>query len=76
MINIRSAIEREVKEGRLAITPRSDRNVLDEVYVQEQLTELLLSYTPRWLQLGLGVVLALNDDQFVKVCLPCYICTL
>ena len=70
MINIRSAIEREVKEGRLAITPRSNRNVLDEVYVQEQLTKLLLSYTPRWLQLGLGIVLALDDDQFVKVSLP------
>jgi len=76
MMNIRSAIDREVKEGRLAITPRSNRNVLDEVYVQEQLTKLLLSYTPRWLQLGLGVVLALDDDQFVKVSLPCYICTL
>jgi len=76
MMNIRSAIEREVKEGRLAITPRSNRNILDEVYVQEQLTKLLLSYTPRWLQLGLGVVLALNDDQFVKVCLPCYTFTL
>jgi len=76
MIDIRSAIEREVKEGRLAITPRSNRNVLDEVYVQEQLTKLLLSYTPRWLQLGLGVVLALDDDQFIKVSLSCYICTL
>ena len=60
---IRKAVEREVKEGRLAIVPpRTDRFVLDEVYVQEQLTNLLLTYTPRWLQLGLGIVLALNDE--------------
>ena len=66
---IRCSVEREVKEGRLAITPRSNRNVLDEVYVQEQLTKLLLSYTPRWLQLGLGVVLAMNYDESIKVSL-------
>ena len=69
---IRCSVEREVKEGRLAITPRSNRNVLDEVYVQEQLTKLLLSYTPRWLQLGLGVVLAMNYDESIKVSL--YVC--
>ena len=40
----------------------------DEVYIQEQLTELLLSYTPRWLQLGLGIVLSLNTSQSRKVC--------
>lgn len=57
MRQVRSAIEREVTEGRLAITPRSNRNVLDEVYVREQLTKLLLSFTPRWLQLGLEILL-------------------
>eukprot|EP00984_Skeletonema_dohrnii_P031823 scaffold24849_cov104-Skeletonema_dohrnii-CCMP3373.AAC.2 len=63
MSAIRFAIEREVTEGRLAITPRAGRNILDEVYVQEQLSTLLLSYTPRWLQLGLEVVLAHHGDQ-------------
>lgn len=63
MSAIRFAIEREVTEGRLAITPRAGRNILDEVYVQEQLSSLLLSYTPRWLQLGLDVVLAHHGDQ-------------
>ena len=57
MREVRSTIEREVTEGRLAITPRSTRNVLDEVYVREQLTKLLLSFTPRWLQLGLEILL-------------------
>lgn len=62
MHSIRNAVEREVKEGRLAIVPpRTDRFVLDEVYVQEQLTKLLLSYTPRWLQLGLGIVLGSSN---------------
>lgn len=62
MHSIRNAVEREVKEGRLAIVPpRNDRFILDEVYVQEQLTNLLLSYTPRWLQLGLGIVLASSN---------------
>ncbi len=76
---IRCSVEREVKHGRLAITPRSDeghlamtpgsdRNILDEVHVREQLTTLLLSYTPRWLQLGLGIVLAMNDSELIKVC--------
>ncbi len=61
---IRNTVQREVKEGRLAIVPpRTDRFVLDEVYVQEQLTKLLLTYTPRWLQLGLGIVLALNNED-------------
>ncbi len=63
MSAIRFAIDREVTEGRLAITPRAGRNILDEVYVQEQLSTLLLSYTPRWLQLGLHVVLAHHGDQ-------------
>lgn len=63
MSAIRFAIDREVTEGRLAITPRAGRNILDEVYVQEQLSTLLLSYTPRWLQLGLHVVLAYHGDQ-------------
>jgi hypothetical protein len=70
MQSIRNAVEREVKEGRLAIVPpRTERFVLDEVHVQEQLTKLLLSYTPRWLQLGLGIVLALNntDGHNIKV---------
>ncbi|KAL7499763.1 hypothetical protein ACHAWT_010731 [Skeletonema menzelii] len=57
MSAIRFAIEREVTEGRLAITPRAGRNILDEVYFQDQLSTLLLSYTPRWLQMGLDVVL-------------------
>ena len=75
---IRCSVEREVKHGRLAITPRSDeghlaitpgsdRNILDEVHVREQLTKLLLSYTPRWLQLGLGIVLAMNDSELIRV---------
>jgi abnormal spindle-like microcephaly-associated protein len=66
MTAIRFAVEREVTEGRLAITPREDRrNILDEVYVQEQLSTLLLSYTPRWLQLGLNVVLTpYGDNRF------------
>ena len=63
MSAIRFAIEREVTEGRLAITPRAGRNILDEVYVKGQLSPLLLSYTPRWLQLGLEVVLAHHGDQ-------------
>jgi len=63
MSAIRFAIDREVTEGRLAITPRAGRNILDEVFVQEQLSTLLLSYTPRWLQLGLHVVLAHHGDQ-------------
>jgi hypothetical protein len=71
MQSIRKSVEREVKEGRLAIVPpRTDRFILDEVYVQEQLTKLLLSYTPRWLQLGLGIVLALNNGgQIIQVSL-------
>jgi hypothetical protein len=75
---IRCSVEREVKHGRLAITPRSDeghlattpgsdRNILDEVHVREQLTKLLLSYTPRWLQLGLGIVLAMNGSELSRV---------
>ena len=75
---IRSSVEREVKYGRLAIAPRSDeghlatasgsdRNVLDEVHVREQLTELLLSYAPRWLQLGLGIVLGSNNSEAISV---------
>ncbi|KAL7442086.1 hypothetical protein ACHAXM_008219 [Skeletonema potamos] len=68
MTVIRFAIEREVTEGRLAITPRAGRNILDEVYVQEQLSALLLSYTPRWLQLGLDVVLAhYGDEKFQQL---------
>ena len=63
MTLIRFAIEREVTEGRLAITPRGGRNILDEVYIQEKLSSLLLSYTSRWLQLGLEVVLAHHSDQ-------------
>jgi hypothetical protein len=75
---IRLSVEREVKYGRLAIAPRSDeghlatasgsdRNVLDEVHVREQLTELLLSYSPRWLQLGLGIVLGSNNSEVISV---------
>ena len=68
MREVRSVIEREVTEGRLAITPRSTRNVLDEVYVREQLTKLLLSYTPRWLHLGLVILLG---DTIFKVGVGC-----
>lgn len=75
---IRSSVESEVKYGRLAIAPRSDeghlatasgsdRNVLDEVHVREQLAELLLSYAPRWLQLGLGIVLRSNNSELISV---------
>ena len=75
---IRSSVEREVKYGRLAIAPRSDeghlatasgsdRNVLDEVHVRERLAELLLSYAPRWLQLGLGIVLRSNNSELIFV---------
>ncbi|KAL7542496.1 hypothetical protein ACHAXR_011827 [Thalassiosira sp. AJA248-18] len=64
---IRFSVEKEVKEGRLAMSPSSSRNILDEVHVQEQLTKLLLSYTPRWLQLGLGIVLSMNDDGTFKM---------
>ena len=56
-----------MKEGRLAISPGSERHIIDEVRVQEQLTDLLLSYTPRWLQLGLSVVLEMSDDESIKV---------
>jgi hypothetical protein len=75
---IRCSVEREVKYGRLSITPRSDdghlavtpgtdRNILDEVHVREQLIKLLLSYSPRWLEMGLGTVLAMNDSEIMKV---------
>ena len=63
----RLAITPRSDEGHLATTPGSDRNILDEVHVREQLTKLLLSYTPRWLQLGLGIVLAMNDSELIRV---------
>ena len=55
----------------MAITPRStttrcnNRNILDEVYVQEEVTKLLLgSYDLKWLQLGLEIViLGLGGDE-------------
>lgn len=69
--SIKQSIEKEVREGRLAITPRSttrsdnNRNILDEVYVQEEVTKLLLgSYDLKWLQLGLEIViLGLGGDE-------------
>lgn len=78
MRSIRCSVEREVKHGRLSIAPRSDdghlavtpgtdRNILDEVHVREQLIKLLLSYSPRWLELGLGTILAMNDSDIMKV---------
>ncbi|KAL3826436.1 hypothetical protein ACHAXA_011245, partial [Cyclostephanos tholiformis] len=74
---IRCSVEREVKHGRLSINPRSDdghlavtpgidRNILDEVHVREQLIKLLLSYSPRWLKLGLGTVFAMDDSEILK----------
>ncbi|KAL9190668.1 hypothetical protein ACHAXT_000374 [Thalassiosira profunda] len=59
---VRCTVEREVREGRLSMTAKSGRHILDEVLVQDQLTKLLLSYSPRWLQLGLGIVLSMDDD--------------
>ncbi|KAL7554008.1 hypothetical protein ACHAWF_017369, partial [Thalassiosira exigua] len=64
---IRRAVEKEVTRGRLApATPGtysgSRRAMLDEVYVREELTRLLLSYEMRWLRLGLGVVLSSSSS--------------
>ena len=59
---VRASIEREAREGgRLAPTPKSNRNVVAEVRTRERLRGLLLSYQPAWLRLGLGVVLADGD---------------
>lgn len=48
-------IEREVNEGRLAI--RTDRLIHVDLGLQDLLTELLLSYHPMWLRLGLEIIL-------------------
>jgi len=57
----RYTIETSVKSGRLAM--KSDRNVISNVDVQEKLTHLILSYSSRWLQLGLEIVLLFHDDH-------------
>lgn len=68
----RYTIETSVKSGRLAMKP--DRNVISNVGVQEKLTHLILSYSPRWLQLGLGIVLLFHDDHKSMVSCALVLC--
>ena len=57
-----ASTEREAREGgRLAPTPKSNRNVVAKVRTRKRLRGLLLSCEPPWLRLGLGVVLADGD---------------
>lgn len=62
----RYSIESEVENGHLAM--RSDQNVLADIRVHDRLLNLLLSYSERWLQLGLEMVLSFHCDQSQKVC--------
>ncbi len=67
MQGIQTSVEREAREGCLALTPKSTRRILEEVYMREELTRLLLLYAPRWLQLGLGVVLGTDDNWSFEI---------
>ena len=65
MKTIRRAIESEVEKGHFVM--RSDRHILADVHVKEQLKTLLLSYSKKWLQLGLDMVIGTHRDQRQQV---------
>ena len=54
MKEVRRAIDREVGRGRLIM--RLDRD-LNEVLLRQELIGVIMSYSVRWLGVGLGVVL-------------------
>jgi hypothetical protein len=66
MRKVRDAIEREVGRGRLVMRSDSD---FENVLLREELVGVLMSYSGRWLGLGLGVVLGLKGEGMWEVSL-------
>jgi abnormal spindle-like microcephaly-associated protein len=53
-LHIRTALATEIARGTLAI--RSDRDVFADVSLRGQMLDMLLSYSPAWLRLGLETI--------------------
>ncbi len=64
---MQTLVERKAREERFVLTPKSTWRILEEVYMQEELTWLLLLYVTWWLQLGLGVMLGTDNNKSFEV---------